>query len=239
MPADPLDALRAADPARRLGPLTPDELGARRATLPAPPVRAPRRAHAPRGRRLAVLAIAVLALALAAGAAVAAGVGPWERDARRQAGPSTPGATTETAGDVFAREYAAAQAALILPPGATWPAREIPSDVIIATGRGGAGESMAVLIAMTSWQCYVADAADRGDAAATRAGIAALYDLVDHHLVDVPEGTPEDGSAPSEIPGPIAQEAPGGQAIMRGWVDDAAAGDVSRLRDACIANGPV
>ncbi|MEZ5102842.1 MAG: hypothetical protein R3C15_24225, partial [Thermoleophilia bacterium] len=230
MPADPLDALRAADPARRLQPLSPAELDAVRASIPTPPVPTHRRAPARHGRRTLAIALA-LAVAIAAGAAVASGVRPWERDPARQAGP-------DTAKEVFAREYAEAQEALTMPPGTPWPARSAPEDSIIPTGRGGLGESSAVFASLVAWQCYVVDAHDRGDAAGVAAGVAALDDLVANHVVDVPGGTPEDGAAPSDLPGPIAQFAAGEeptQAMFDRWIRSAERGDVSQLRQACLA----
>ncbi len=230
MHADPLEALRAADPARLLAPLDDAELAERRRAIATAPVgTAAARRRMPRRRALVLAAAAVLALA---GTAVASGVRPWQRDVARQAGPAT-------AEGVFQREYAAAQQALALPPGATWPARDAPADSIIPTGRGGMGESMAVLLALNAWQCYVVDAHDRGDAAALASGVRALDDLIANHIVDVPEGTPEDGAAPSDLPGPIAQFAAGDQptqALFGGWVRDAERGDVTHLREACAAN---
>ena len=236
MSTDPIEVLRAADPARTLLPLSPAELLARRTAITAR-VRgavdpASERSARPRrtGRTLALAAVTAIAVA---GVAVAAGVRPWQRDEARQVGP-------EKAGAVFQHEYRAAQRALRLPPGVSWPERSAPPDSVIPTGRGGLGESTAVVVALGAWECYVVGAHDRGDAAAVAGGIAALGELVANHIVDVPPGTPEDGAAPSSLPGPIAQFVPNDEptAVLFGrWSREAAAGDVSHLREACTANG--
>ncbi|MFN8222885.1 MAG: hypothetical protein U0R50_06490 [Gaiellales bacterium] len=230
-----MSALRAADPAVRLTPLGPTELAERRA-LVATPSRGTVPIPRSRRRSPATIAIAiVLAVGVTSGA-IAAGLQPWERDPARQAGPGT---SAGSASAVFQREYRSAQRALTLPPGGTWPRRSIEPNTIVATGRGGAGESTAVLVSMNQWSCYIVDRDAAGDRTGVRRGTAALTDLVDNHIRDVPAGTPEDGSAPAELPGPLAQFAAGDvptQALYHGWIARALAGDTTQLAASCTAN---
>jgi len=198
----------------------------------------PRRRRRPAlGRRILVTAGC---LAAAGSVAVAAGVRPWERDESRQAGPGLVDADADAATQ---RDYDGAVRALRLPPGVDWPASppSVGSGTIVPTGRGGAGEAYAVFFAMHSWECEAVRAHDRGDPAARRRATVALTDLVDHHIVVVPPGTPEDGAAPSTLPGPVVQMAPSTPPptdMFRGWIRAAERGDVTALRQSCEANRP-
>ncbi len=238
MSTDPLDALRRSDPAREMRP-TPDEvLDARMAELDLPDHEvAEHRRRRRTGRRIMIAGASLLA---AGSVAVAAGVRPWERDESRQAGPgrANPDADAATRAD-----YASAIRALRLPPGAEWPAAppEIGPDTIVPTGRGGMGEAYAVMYAFNRWACTAVRAHERGDLAARGRATVALTDLVDNHMVVVPEGTPEDGAAPAGLPGPIVQMAgsnPSPTQMFHGWIRRAERGDVGALRETCVANRP-
>jgi hypothetical protein len=223
MPTDPLTALAAADPAEALSPLSGDQIATQRLDVPTPLVTSPVRST--RRRRARPFLVATAVIGVVASGAVAGGVHPWQRDASRQAGP-------ETANEVFQREYAQAQGALRLPPGVRWPARSIGPDTAIGIGRGGQGESTAVVIALSAWQCFAVDS--RGPARA--AALAELTNLIENHVVSVPAGTPEDGAAPSDLPGPIAQFADDGREQQLRQVRQAERGDISGLAQFCRAN---
>ncbi len=231
---DPLDALRLANPDRSLPALAPAELDDRRRAIATPNLGgAPARPKRRKVRWIGLLAAA--ALTVLGSVALATGFRPWERDPARQAGPGE-------ANTIFQREYAAAQKVLALPPGVRWPRRSIPSDTIIGIGRGGNAEGSAVLIAFGAWSCYVVQEHRRGNTSGVHAGVVALRDLVDNHIIDVPPGTPEDGAAPSALTGPIAQFAPGDEpskTVFGRWITKAGHGDVSDLANECLVNRPV
>jgi len=229
---DALNALRSADPARHMPTAPPADLTAALSRIDLPEVTAPVRRRRISRRAL----VGILVLTGAGSVAVAGVVQPWARDENRQAGPGT---KAEDATAVFAREWTDATAALTLPPGVEWPKRTAPADTIFGTGRGGLAESTAVFIALTSWQCELVRADGRHDRAAVGAAATALNDLIDNHFVEVPQGTPEDGAAPSTIPGPIAQFASGDESLktlFKRQVANGVAGDVADLRSSCQAN---
>lgn len=233
MHADPFTALRVADPAAQLTPLTAEERDLRRTAVPTPAVAVAQPRRRARGRWFGAVAAGIL---VAGSAAVAAGYRPWERDANREAGP---GANVTDAAGVFDREYREATAKLTLPPGSSWPKRSAPTDAIIMTGRGGAAEGMAVGFAFREWSCAAVSAAAKHDRAALVTATATLDRIVDRNMVDVPPGTPEDGAAPANIPGPIIKFAQGQEkqtVVFHRWIDAARAGDVANLRDNCVAN---
>ncbi len=116
--------------------------------------------------------IVLAAVAVLASGAIVGGFHPWTRDPGRQAGPTD-------AGRVFQRECEA-QAKLTLPPGSDWPSRSVPANSVIPTGRGGMGESMAVLLAIGSWSCFAVDEHAAGREAASRAAAQTVVTLVGH-----------------------------------------------------------
>jgi hypothetical protein len=233
MSTDPLTNLRLSDPARTVPPLTEAQLAERRAAIPTPAValQPARRRGSGNRRTMAV----VLAAALAAGSvAVAAGYRPWQRDDRRTAGPGT---AQPDVNAVVQREFTAATNALSLPPGVEWNAAPtIPADTIVGTGRGGQGESSAVLYALNAWECELVDATERNDPGRVAAAGQVLQTMLAQNVIEVPPGTPEDGAAPSGLPGPIVQTQ--GSDVIRGWIRDAIGGDITNLRDSCRANRP-
>ena len=222
MPTDPLTALAAADPAEALSPLSGDQITTLRLDVPTPRMASPARS---RRRRARPFLVATAVIGLIASGAVAGGVHPWQRDASRQAGP-------ETANEVFQREYAQAHGALRLPPGVSWPARLIEPNTAIGIGRGGLGESTAVVFAVSAWQCFAVDSGGPARAAA----LVELTNLIENHVVAVPAGTPEDGAAPSGRPGPIAQFADDGRERQLRDVRRAERGDMSGVAQFCRAN---
>ena len=227
MSTDPLLMLAAADPARTLQPASTEELDARRAEIPTPELQRTRR----RVRRRAVV-IVLAAVALVASGAIAGGFQPWARDPGRQTGP-------KDADRVFQSEYHAAQAKLTLPPGSDWPSRSVPANSIIPTGRGGMGESTAVLLAIDAWSCFAVDEHAAGRETASRAAARTVVSLVREHVVTVPAGTPEDGSAPRSIEGPVAQVADdGGRESILHAASAAIRGSITGLASYCRANGP-
>lgn len=230
MSSDPLKILAAADPALALEPLSADELVARRASIATPPLAA-RKAMRRRPMPLRGVVIALVTLGVVASGAVAGGYHPWERDVSRQVGP---GPTGTQADEVFQREYAAAGRKLELPPGGVWPARSIPSNTVIMSGRGGQGESTAVIVAITQWSCFAAAEDRAGRRASSRAAALAVVALLREHVVVVPSGTPENGAAPSDLPGPIAQFADdGGKAFILRAALRASHGDGAELARFC------
>jgi hypothetical protein len=232
MSTDPLTLLAAADPASVLAPLSGDELAARRASVPTPPLGVQRTARRRRPLRGTVIAFA--AVGVVASGAVAGGYHPWERDVSRQVGP---GPTGTQADEVFQREYADARRKLELPPGGVWPARSIPPDSIIAMGRGGQGESTAVMVAIAQWSCFATAEERAGRRSSARAAALSVVSLLRDHVVVVPSGTPEDGAAPSSLPGPIAQFADdGGKAFILRAARKASQGDGAELARFCRAN---
>lgn len=235
MPDDILVVLRDADPA---GELPARDVATTTAVLAAIPrdLAASPPARPARSIRARGLLVALAALAAAGSVAYAAGFRPWQRDQARWAGP---GAPAGDANAVFQREYAAAQRALALPAGERFPRRSVAPNTIVGTGRGGEGESLAVLVAFSRWQCALVRAHDAGD----RAGVIAAADRLDHiidtNIVEAPTGTPEDGAAPAGLPGPVAVFGRGNEPVrvmFHRWVSDARSGDVRQLRDSCASN---
>jgi hypothetical protein len=232
MSTDPLTSLALADPALSAPATTTADLAAILATIATPEIHPlpPR----PRRVRLRVAVITTCVLAVVASGAIAGVFQPWHSDRTRQVGPGESG--TE-ANEVFQREYAAAQRKLELPPGSEWPARSIPSDTIIMTGRGGQGESSAVMFAIADWSCFAVDQHEAGRAESAKAGAATLEALVRQHVVVVPSGTPEDGAAPESLAGPIAQFADdGGRERLLDAAVTGARGDFAQLTTFCAAN---
>lgn len=232
MSADPLTILALADPALSVPATAPAELAARLATIATPEID-----PLPSRRRRVPLRVAVITtcvLAIVASGAIAGAFQPWHSDRTRQVGPGESGTEAD---DVFQSEYAAAQRKLELPPGSDWPVRSIPSDTVIMTGRGGQGESTAVMIAIADWSCFAVDRHRAGRAESAESGAATLADLVRRHVVVVPSGTPEDGAAPESLVGPIAQFADdGGREFVLDAAIAAARGDFARLATYCAAN---
>jgi len=218
-----MDRLRAAVPA-------PVELAADRDALfarivagspaPAPTSRPSRR---PR-RRLAIAAGLAAATALTAGTALAVGgLLGWHTDNSLVQSPRE-----------WRTLYRDATRELTLPPGMRWPYRTLaPNNVTSHNEPGG----MAVGIAQVSWECYWTAAIRAGNTAAERRSQAALTDIVRHHIVVAPAGSPENVAPPAGTRAPFAIYASdGGLAYDRHNYALAAAGDPSGIAQSCRAN---
>lgn len=217
-----MDRLRAARPASvpavadrealfdRIVATPPDGAGARPA----------------RHRRKVVLVAAVgVAVALTAGTAyaVATDLFGWHTD------------------NVFVKDprvwrglYRDAAQDLRLPPGMAWPYRTLPPNTI--TNRSEPG-GMAVGIAQVAWECYWTESIRADDPRAEHAARSALTDLVRHHIVVAPAGSPENVAPPAGTQAPFEIYASdGGITYDKHNYALAAAGDASGVAQSCRAN---
>ena len=175
--------------------------------------------RSPNRRRIALVAVALAATAILATTAFA--VANWFGDVVK---PS-----------VTRQEYRNAQDELALPPGVTWPALNVDPNSV--TSRGGGGSS-AVMIAMSSWECYWVDAIKRGDEQAQQRAHAELNSLFANHVVIAPAGASENWF-PTGHPFPVVAFADdGGYEYKQQMYADAAAGRPKQLFQSCRANGP-
>ena len=180
------------------------------------PLRARR---SPYRRRVALVAVALIVMALLATTALA--ISGFFTDVVKP--------------PVTRQEYRNAQDVLSLPPGETWPQLNIDPNSV--TTRGGGGAS-AVFIAMTSWECYWADAIKSDDTEAEQQAHAELNSLLANHVVIAPAGASENW-APSGHAFPVAVFADdGGYEFTQKMYADAAAGHPQDLIQSCRANGP-
>jgi len=180
-------------------------------------------------RRLLIGCIALAALCLTAGTAFAVtgfNLFGWHTDTTIVKSPRE-----------WRRLYYDATRQLTLPPGEHWPDRTLPPNTVTSRTQPG-GE--AVAIAQTAWECYWVDAIHHGDAAAGRQANAALDDLLAHHVVVAPPGSPENVAPPAGTKPPFAIFASdGGIQYTRQMYRDAANGHPATLIQSCRANGPV
>jgi hypothetical protein len=188
----------------------------------------PRAAAAPRTarRRLAIACVAIALLGLTAGTALAVThLLGWHTDTSIVDRPKQ-----------WQALYRAATRKLTLPPGEHWPARTLPRHTVTARTQPG---GTAVAISQEAWECYWADAIRRGDAAAGNRAHAALDDLVAHHIVVAPPGSPENVAPPAGTETPFAIYASdGGFGYIKHMYAQAAAGHPRLLEQSCRANGP-
>ena len=132
--------------------------------------------------------------------------------------------------------YRSATHRLTLPPGERWPDRTLPAHTVTARTQPG-GE--AVAIAQVSWECFWAAAIRRGDAAAGDRAHATLNDLLAHHVLVAPPGSPENVAPPAGTKPPFAIFADdGGLRYARHMYAQAAAGHPRLLYQSCRVNGP-
>ncbi len=218
-----MDRLRAAAPA-------PVELETDRDALfhrivagahaPAPTGRPPRR---PR-RRLAVVAGLAMAAALTAGTAFAVGgLLGWHTDNSLLQSPRE-----------WRKLYRKATRELTLPPGMRWPYRTLAPNTVTSRDEPA---GMAVGIAQVSWECYWTAAIRADDTPAERRAQAALSDIVRHHIVVAPPGSPENVAPPAGTRPPFEIYASdGGLAYDKHHYALAAAGDPSGIAQSCRAN---
>jgi hypothetical protein len=180
-------------------------------------------------RRLAIGCIAVAVLCLTAGTAFAVtgfNVFGWHTDTTIVKNPRE-----------WQRLYHDATRELTLPPGEHWPDRTLPPDTVTSrTGPAGT----AVAISQTAWECYWVGAIRHGDGTAGRQAHAALDDLLAHHIVVAPPGSPENVAPPAGTKPPFEIYASdGGIQFVRKMYRDAASGHPATLIQSCRANGPV
>jgi hypothetical protein len=180
-------------------------------------------------RRLAIGCIAVAVLCLTAGTAFAVtgfNLFGWHTDTTIVKNPRE-----------WQRLYDDATRELTLPPGEHWPDRTLPPDTVTSrTGPAGT----AVAISQTAWECYWVDAIRHGDGTAGRQAHTALDDLLAHHILVAPPGSPENVAPPAGTKPPFEIYASdGGIQYVRKMYRDAANGHPATLIQSCRANGPV
>ncbi len=180
-------------------------------------------------RRLLIGCIAVAVLSLTAGTAFAVtgfDLFGWHTDTTIVKSPGE-----------WQRLYRDATRQLTLPPGQHWPNRTLPPDTVTSRTQPG---GTAVAISQTAWECYWVAAIRSGDTAAGRQAHAALDDLLAHHVVVAPPGSPENVAPPAGTKPPFAIFASdGGIQYTRKMYRDAAGGHPATLIQSCRANGPV
>ena len=209
--------LRRLNPVPKAASVDGADLFERITSLPRDARPAPRRSAT--RRRVALVAVGLAVMALLATTAFA--VANWLGDVVKPA--------------VTKQEYKTAQSELTLPPGVTWP--ELNVDPNSVTSRGGGGSS-AVMIAMSSWECYWVDAIKSGDQPAQQQAHSELNSLLHDHVVIAPPGASENW-APSTAQFPVAAFADdGGYQMKQAMYADAAAGHPHSLIQSCRANGP-
>jgi hypothetical protein len=135
------------------------------------------------------------------------------------------------------RLYRDATRQLTLPPGEHWPDRTLPPDTVTSRTQPG---GTAVGISQTAWECYWVDAIRRGNTAAAQQAHSALDNLLAHHVVVAPPGSPENVASPAGTKPPFAIFASdGGIQYIRRMYRDAADGRPATLIQSCRANGPI
>ena len=210
--------LRRLNPVPQAASVDGAELFDQITSLPQDARPAPRRSAA--RRRVALVAVGLAVMAILATTAFA--VANWFGDVVKPA--------------VTKQEYKTAQSELRLPPGVTWP--ELNVDPNSVTSRGGGGSS-AVMIAMSSWECYWVDAIKSGDEQAQQRAHAELSSLLANHVVIAPAGASENWSPSSSHSFPVAAFADdGGYQYKQQMYADAAAGRPKTLFQSCRVNGP-
>ena len=99
------------------------------------------------------------------------------------------------------RLYHDATRQLTLPPGEHWPDRTLPPNTVTSRTQPG---GTAVAIAQTAWECYWVDAIRHGEHGGESQAHAALDDLLAHHVVVAPPGSPENVAPPAGTKPPFA-----------------------------------
>jgi hypothetical protein len=178
-----------------------------------------------RRRKLVLVAAVGLAVVLTAGTAIAVTTNlfGWHADNTFIKDPR-----------VWRKLYRDATHELRLPPGMAWPYRTLAPHTI--TNRSEPG-GMAVGISQTAWECYWTEAIRAGDTQAQGSARTALTDLVRHHIVVAPPGSPENVAPPAGTKPPFAIFASdGGIRYVKHNYALAAAGDPSGVAQSCRAN---
>ncbi len=180
-------------------------------------------------RRLLIGCIAVAVLCLTAGTAFAVtgfNLFGWHTDTTIVNSPRD-----------WQRLYREATRELTLPPGEHWPDRTLPPHTVTSRTQPG---GTAVAISQTAWECYWVDAIRHGNTAAAQRAHSALDDLLAHHVLVAPPGSPENVAPPAGTKPPFAIFASdGGIQFIRRMYRDAADGRPATLIQSCRANGPV
>ena len=218
-----MDRLRAAAPAPVVLATDCDALLARIVAGSPAPAREARPQRRSR-RRLAVVAGLAVAAALTAGTAFAVGgLLGWHTDNSLIQSPRE-----------WRKLYRTATRELTLPPGMRWPYRTLAPNTVTSRNEPG---GMAVAIAQVSWECYWTAAIRSNNTAAERRAQSALTDIVRHHIVVAPAGSPENVAPPAGTRPPFAIYASdGGLAYDKHQYALAAAGDPSGIAQSCRAN---
>jgi hypothetical protein len=219
--SQPMERLRTARPAPVA--LLGDSQEMFAAIVAAPREAVP--AHRARSRRTLVVVCAALALAVVtAGSAFAfTNLFGWHTDHSLVTSPR-----------VWHQLYVEAQHDLTMPPGMRWPDRSLPPKTVTSRNEPG---GMAVAVSQVSWECYWAHAIRTGDVAAQARAHAALSDLVAHHIVVAPPGSPENVAPPSWVKPPFEILASdGGYAYVKHMYAEAAAGNGALIAQSCRAN---
>jgi hypothetical protein len=135
---------------------------------------------------------------------------------------------------VWQQLYVEAQHDLTLPPGIRWPVRTLPPKTVTSRNQPG---GTAVGVSQVAWECYWARAIRNRDTAAQARAHAALSNLVAHHVVVAPPGSPENVAPPSWVKPPFEILASdGGFAYMKHMYAEAAAGNGTLIAQSCRAN---
>ena len=215
-----LDRIRAADPVPGARSAENTGLFAQITSLPPDP----RLERWTRRHRRLVLALAAAFGALVLLSSTALALNEWVLFGAEGVSPQ-----------VTKSEYLNAQKQLSLPPGYSWPAFSWPANT--RTGPGGGG-SMAVEIAITSWEHYWVKAIQSGDTSAQKRAHDELTLQADNNVIVAPSDLPENGGKPQNPPkGPYAVYASDGglQSMRKAW-DQAADGNPQDLIEICRAN---
>ncbi|MDX6534173.1 MAG: hypothetical protein QOF68_1917, partial [Gaiellales bacterium] len=137
--------------------------------------------------------------------------------------------------EVTKQEYERAIHQLTLPPGASWPAFNMPPNSVTSQGGGG---GQAVAIAQHQWECYWVDAIRSGNAVGQTRAHTELQSLLDNNIFEAPVGASESWAPQPTPKAPFMVYANDGGLQ---WVSDgyamAAAGHPQRLIQTCTANG--
>jgi hypothetical protein len=217
-----MDRLRASRPAS--APFEADREALFDRIVATPPSGAGAR-PARRRRKLVLVAAVGLAVTLTAGTAVAVNTNlfGWHTDNTFIKDPR-----------VWRKLYRDATRELRLPPGMAWPYRTLAPHTITNPSEPG---GMAVAISQTAWECYWTEALRAHDAQAASQAGAALTDLVRHHMVVAPPGSPENVAPPAGTRPPfMIYASDGGLGYVKHTYALAAAGDPSGVAQSCRAN---
>lgn len=223
MNTNAIERLTAARP-EVPAPVDAEALYARITAMPRPQTTV-RRGSSHRKLKVALALAALLALGGGTAAAVTGLWGGWHTDTSIVDNRAT-----------WEALYRSATHRLTLPPGERWPDRTLAPHTVTARTQPGAE---AVAIAQVSWECYWAGAIRRGDPAGGDRAHAALNDLLTHHVLVAPPGSPENVAPPAGTRPPFAIFADdGGIQYVKHIYAQAAAGHPRLLEQSCRANGP-